>query len=455
MSDVKLTKYPEGSFRELLAIAWPVTLSSAAGCLMINVDRIMVRRYSMDAFNACFEAIQWYWPALFTILAFVLMAEVFVGQYNGSGRYREIGPIVWQMIWFCLATSLFFVPFSIYGPQWILSSSAHDLGSPYLKILILFIPIECIGCGALTAFFVGRGKTRIISIVAVVANIVNALLDYLFIFGWRWNGVEIIPAGGLVGAAIATVLSQLLKTAWLFALFFKRDHRERYKTGDYRLQLKGLWNCIRLGTPESLNRCIHGFSWAILTRVFADHTTPKDFQNHGIVNSLYLLCWCVLEGMGDGVRTVCSNAIGGKRFDLVRKNVHAWLQLGGMAILAVSTVMIFEPRLLTHFFLPGASPSELVPIYVMLRFAFVMFIFDTLQNNLLNILLASGDVGYTMLVNTGCFCSFSLLPSCIGAIYYGQGTIIFWQFGILDLIVVTTLFTIRYRQGLWMKRRVI
>ena len=36
------------------------------------------------------------------------IAEVFVGQFNGAKEYLKVASLVWQMIWFSLATSVIF-----------------------------------------------------------------------------------------------------------------------------------------------------------------------------------------------------------------------------------------------------------------------------------------------------------------------------------------------------------
>ena len=105
-----LTKYKEGSIKELASIAFPLMMTSFSVMLMLFVDRLMLANYSLDAHNAAVKAATLGWAFLFGASSLAAIAEVFVAQYNGAGEKKRLGEPVWQMIWFSLATSVCFVP---------------------------------------------------------------------------------------------------------------------------------------------------------------------------------------------------------------------------------------------------------------------------------------------------------------------------------------------------------
>ncbi|MDR1907068.1 MAG: MATE family efflux transporter [Puniceicoccales bacterium] len=456
MSEIKLTKYAQGSVRELFTIAWPMMLSSAAGCLMVVIDRIILGRYSAEAFNACFGVIQWYWAFLSTALEFILIAEVFVGQYNGAQRYKEIGSVIWQMIWFCLALLLIYIPLARFVIPYLVADNIAALGVPYLRIIVVFIPIHCIGCGALTAFFVGRGETKIISIVAVISNILNAILDYVFIFGLTVKGVQIIPEGGVIGAAIATVVAQILPIFLLFALFLQKKNRERFETLRMAFKPDLLKSCLRVGSPATFARFLNSFVWAAMTQVVVKYVTPIDFQGYGIVHSIYMLFFFAIEGGGVGTRTICSNAMGAQAFSVVRKNIHAWLKLGCIFIGFAAVCMLGFPEWLIGIFLKEGK-GEVVKCVAsqMLTWAWAVFVFDYLVYHLMNVLLATGDTKFVMVVTTLSFALLAVAPVYVGIVYFHCASIIFWKFMLLDCVVRMFFYIHRYRSGRWMRKKLI
>jgi MATE family multidrug resistance protein len=456
MSKTKLTKYTPGGIKELLAISWPIMLSCAAGGSMIVIDRIILSRYSVEAFNACFGVIQWYWAFFFTALEFVLISEVFVGQYNGARRYEEIGPVVWQMIWFCLGMLIFYIPLAFFVAPYLVADNIAFLGLPYLKIILLFIPINCIGMGALTAFFIGRGKTKIIPVIAVISNILNIVLDYCFIFGIRVNGVQLIPEGGIIGAAIATVISQTVPLFLLFALFLSKSNRERFNTSRMEFRLDLLTSCLKVGGPSTVARFINSALWAVMTQIIVTHVTTDDFQGYGIVHSIYLLFFFIIKGISAGTRTICANAIGAEEWEVIHKNMHSWLVLGWIVFIVATVGMLGFPDELIRIFLDETENSNASNLAQwMLIWAWWVFILDYVVNNLVSILLAAGDTTFTMLVHTICFILCAIVPTYVGLVYYGKTSIIFWQFMLLDSVVRILFFVYRYRSGRWMKNKLV
>ena len=112
-----LTKHPDGSFRELWAISYPLMLVGLSAHLMIFIDRLILAHYSTEAMNGVVSA--WMVCGVFTIsvVSVAAIAEVFVGRFNGEKNYQRIGEPVWQMIWFSLMSFAFFIPLSMYGAQ--------------------------------------------------------------------------------------------------------------------------------------------------------------------------------------------------------------------------------------------------------------------------------------------------------------------------------------------------
>src|SRR3989344_2976794 len=110
-----LTKYPEGSIRELWSVSFPLMISSLASLFMIFTDRIFLSRYSVEALNASVNAGTLAWALMAGFAMVTAMSEVFVAQYNGAKQYHRLGRPVWQMIWFSLFSFALFIPMAIWG----------------------------------------------------------------------------------------------------------------------------------------------------------------------------------------------------------------------------------------------------------------------------------------------------------------------------------------------------
>lgn len=198
---------------------------------MIFCDRLYLANYSADALNAAVSAGTFWWATTFAVVTLCSMAEVFVAQYNGAKRYQKLGEPVWLMIWLALFSVVFFF---LLGT--VVNDSLFKAG---------FFNANEVAYAAISAFFIGQGKTRIIQWMALLGNAVNIALDPLFIFGVKgW-----IPEMGLKGAAIATGLGILIQIVILGALFLRSENRTHFGTAQWRFRPSAFWRCLKVGLP--------------------------------------------------------------------------------------------------------------------------------------------------------------------------------------------------------------
>ncbi|HEY5234751.1 MAG TPA: hypothetical protein VIJ14_01125, partial [Rhabdochlamydiaceae bacterium] len=83
-TDNNLTKFPQGSVRELLSLAAPLFLILFTGCLLSFLERIWFARFSIQALEASVNAITLLRIFQMPCVALAMMAQAFVGYYNGA-----------------------------------------------------------------------------------------------------------------------------------------------------------------------------------------------------------------------------------------------------------------------------------------------------------------------------------------------------------------------------------
>ncbi len=445
-----LTKHPAGSIRELWTIAWPMILSSASGCLMLFGDRLVLSFYSQDAFNANIGTMPWYWAILCSFLNIIMITQVFVGQFNGEKDFLRIGPVVWQMIWLSFGLWIFLVPFSIWGTPYLLAKNLEFLGAPYLRIMLLFLPINCAACGALASFFTGRGNTKIVFWITLFANILNILLDIWFVFG-GW----FIPQLGICGAAWATGLSQVASFLIFFGLFYRKSHHQKYGVFHKKLDLALLKSCLKTGLPNGVGCFLNCIGWAWLSQIVALHVTKGEFTAFGIAQSIYVVCFFLFEGLGSSVGTICSNAIGAKQYWVVNKNLRSAVKLLLSFSLITLYVMVISPSGLIQLFLPSDSSNVVLQFTnPMLLWTWFLFIAEGSWFFLQSMLTAAGDTKFTMLVNTFSYWLVAFLPSYVLLSFNYSGAVILWQTSVCEQIVRVFFMYYRYRKGKWREIRI-
>jgi MATE family multidrug resistance protein len=405
---MSLTKYPQGSLRELWVLSFPLMLSSLSVMAMLFVDRLMLANYSPEALMAAVSASTTAWAFIFACTVIGSISQVFVAQYNGAGLKEKFGEPVWQMIWFSLVVTLFFVPFGYFGAQ--LFFPEQPLHSGYFKWMIIFgssYPLYSALCG----FFIGQGKTRLITALALVANFVNAGMDYVLIYGIE----GISPSYGVEGAAIATSGSSIFQVIILAALFLNKKNRAEHKTGDYRLKWPMLKQCLKIGIPSGLFCGCEIGGWAAYYWMLGS-ISAKHLIVGGITQSVVILCYFFSEGINKGAATVAGNLIGAKQYDLVPKVLKNGMKLIGAFFVFLCIGYVLFNNEITELFLHSARQeagwdhSIDSSLRICLLLSMVYMLFEGIRLLLTGLLTASGDTRFLLIGGTVATWGFLVLP---------------------------------------------
>lgn len=253
----KLTPHAPGSLKEAWSVVIPLILTSTSMSLMLFFDRLIVAQYSTKAMAAVASAGIIVATVEFTFMAIANIAEVFVGQHNGAQEYKRVAEPVWQMIWFSLSTTVIALPLAFYGGAFLVPHAQHELGLPFFKYLMMFSPLVPL-FGALSSFFVGLGKAKVVTFVTIFGNLLNILLDYILILGVKgW-----IDPMGTKGAAIGTNIALGCQCLILLGLFLNAKNNGQYATRRWHFKKKPFLGCLKIGTPSAISHLIELGAWS-------------------------------------------------------------------------------------------------------------------------------------------------------------------------------------------------
>ncbi|MDB2613741.1 MATE family efflux transporter [Chlamydiales bacterium] len=445
---MSLTKYPSGSLKELWSISLPLMLSSFSVLMMVFVDRLFLARVSSEAFNAAVTASTLGWSLTLGAMTIASIAEVFVAQYNGSGRYQKLGEPVWQMIWFGVLTTLIYFPISfwvsplIYGP-------GRELEYDYFSWMLLFSPTFAI-YGALTAFFIGQGKTKLVSFLALGSNFVNILFDWVLIFGVDgW-----VPEMGVKGAAIATSSSNIFQVLVLGGAFLRKWHRDNHGTGQWQFRLKPFLECLRIGIPGGLAASLEIGGWAAFYEMMI-FVGPAYITAAGIGQSMIIILFFFSEALMKGITAVSGNLIGARKEVLISKSFKNGLYLlAGFTLVQLIAYPFVIDQVIDLFLIeiPKHQNNEMVLILKICIFYTIIYLFlDGIRFLIMGILMAAGDTLFLLIANLLSIWFFMVVPTYFfvikGSASVTQSILITVVYSFLTMVV----FYIRYKTGTWKK----
>ncbi len=122
-------------------------------------------------------------------------------------------------------------------------------------VMLLFI---------INAIFRSSGDAAISFRVILVANLINLVLDPLFIFGWGP-----VPALGIKGAAIATAMGRGIAVIYQLYLLLGGHHRIAVKPSDFRVRPRVMGELVRVSLGGIFQNLIATSSWIFLVRIIA------------------------------------------------------------------------------------------------------------------------------------------------------------------------------------------
>lgn len=444
----KLTKHPEGSMRELFSLSFPLMLSILSGNLMLFLDRLILANYSLQAMNAATAAGMTCMIFQLGAVGVASIAEVFVGQYNGAKQYGKAATPAWQMAWFSLFTACVFIPLALWGGPYLLPGYYYEeYGLPYFRTLLLFGPIFPLQA-ALSAFFIGIGRVKLVTAAAIFSNILNVLLDFLFIFGLA----PLLPEMGAGGAALATGIAQSAQVLVLLFVLLRPYYREKYGSHDIGFKPALFLKCLKIGVPGSFGHMIEISAWALLLRMMAAMGEDQ-LTLMAVGQSFYTIIAFGMEGLQKGVTAIAANFIGAGKWAQVKKTWGSAVKLLLLiAALLVPLMLLYPDPLINEFLSKETPPEDAIKLASSLRlvaaFVWVYFILDGLTWISAGVLTAAGDTLFVMAMNAFGAWTFAFLPMALYIHYNGSPA---YAWAMIDFYggMNALCFYLRYRQGKW------
>ena len=138
--------------------------------------------------------------------------------------------------------------------------------------------------------------------------IINAVLDPLFIYGFGW---------GIRGAAIATILAQVISLMWQFRLLSDRSELIHFRRGIYRLRRKIVRDILAIGMSPFLMNLTACFIVILINKGLKTYGGDLMIGAYGIVNRLAFIFVMIVMGVNQGMQPIAGYNFGARQYDRV------------------------------------------------------------------------------------------------------------------------------------------
>ena len=231
----------------------------------------------------------------------------------------------------------------------------------YMEIILLGNVVTHMYLG-LNAVMRAAGHPRKSMYATIITVILNTLLDPIFIFGFDW---------GIRGAAIATILAQIVSLAWQLHFLSNRNELLHFQRGIYRLKRRIVSNLLSIGMAPFLMNLAACFITILINRSFKEHGGDLMIGAYGITNRVAFLFVMIVMGLNQGMQPIAGYNYGARQYDRVLRVLR--LTLYGATILSIGAFLLgeFLPRVAVSLF---TTDEELIGLAVTgMRLSFLMF----------------------------------------------------------------------------------
>ena len=365
----KLAKMP---IRPLLyTMAVPLMLSLLVQSLYNIVDSIFVARLSETALTAAslVYSIQFLMIAVGVGTAVGLNA--LLSRKIGEHKNEEACQAATTGLFLMIITSLIFSAIGIFLSDTIANQMAVDpelqsLCKQYLSINLVYcwgIFLQTYGQRLLQAV----GDTVLSMISLIIGAILNIILDPIMILGLLG-----CPAMGIRGAAIATVIGQLVGA--IAALLFNRFKNPliHVHLKNYHFSWKDVADIYRVGLPTIIMQAIGSImTFAVNSILLPISATSVAF--FGIYYKLQNFLMMPINGLGQAAIPIVGYNYGDKKYSRVQQTWNILLPTGAVIALCGTIIFWCFPRQLLQLFSASQEMLTLgIPALRIISISFVL-----------------------------------------------------------------------------------
>nr|HMP18469.1 MATE family efflux transporter [Gemmatales bacterium] len=383
-------------------------------------------------------------------------ATTFVAQYFGAQRYAQIGPIVWQAIYWSILGGLailLLAPFSgimmqVTGHN----EKLQSLETEYFFCLCFSgLPISL--TASISGFFSGRGDTRTVIWINAVGCVVNGILDYALIFG-HWG----FPELGITGAGWATVAGCSASAACATLLFLRKSFQAKFKTLDgYRWNGHLFMQLLRFGMPNGFQSTFDLIAWSMFTVMVGwfGKAELAATSNVFVINALFFI---PMLGLGQAWGGFVGQRLGENRPDLAERGIWTGMVVTVIFMTTMGLITAMSPGVILPLFASDKEPeiwaevAHLMP--GLLWYVACYAAFDGVNVLLAFSLRGAGDTAFISWLYILCG-TFTLAVPVYLSYQLGWGFYWAWNFAVIYLIVLMILIYARFQWGPWRNMRVI
>ncbi len=444
--------------KTILEIAIPLILANSFWNLQMTIDRIYLGKLSTESLGAAMAVMGVFWVPMALLQQTAAYVMAYVAQYFGANEKEKIGSSVWQSFYVSIIGGLLLLLFNLVSIDFF-KLVGHSNKMQILEVeyynAVAFSALPTALIGAISGFFTGLGRTKIVMSINFVGLILNFFLDYVLIFG-NFG----FPKLGIMGAGLATTLANFGAAFYGLSLVFTNENEIVYKIkSSFKINFDLIKQFLKYGLPSGLQWALEGMAFTVFLMIMGNMRNGEaNLAASSIAVTIMMLAILPAMGVAQAVMTLVGQSLGNKEPDEAEKFTYGGIKISSIYMITMGISFFLFPEFYISWFENKEnfilwSETEKITIIVLKVVAFFTLL-DSIYFNISFAIKGAGDTKFVSIIALTLPWPLFVLPTFLirnvdNAVIYG------WLSVAVYAIVITLTIYFRFIQGKWKMMSVI
>jgi len=342
-SKSRLKVFLENPSKALWSLAIPIMFGMGIQTLYNLVDMIFIGRLGGQAITG----IAFNMPLFFLVLGLTMGlgtgVTAAIARFIGEDDKRQADNCAEHAVFIAALISILLTSTGLLFGREILSlfgakDEILNLGWEYLNVMCIGMPFM-IFSGFFRSILSGEGDMKFPMMVAGLGTVLNIILDPIFIF-------ELDSFGGfgfglgIAGAAMATVISQVVVfLVFIFMLFFKDHSYISFNLNDFTFSTPILWDIIKVGLPASLSMIVMAVGQGVFNKILVN-ISVETVAAYQVAGRLDMLVFLPIFSIAASLTTLVGMFYGAKEYETLRFTIRYGI-ISALIITIFSSALVY------------------------------------------------------------------------------------------------------------------
>jgi putative MATE family efflux protein len=342
-SKSRLKIFLENPSKALWSLAIPIMFGMGIQTLYNLVDMIFIGRLGGQAI----AGIAFNMPLFFLVLGLTMGLGTGVtssiARFIGQDNKKEADNSAEHAIVMGIVISIFLCSLGLMFGKTILSFFGAEgdilfIAWEYLHVMCVGMPFM-IFSGFFRSILAGEGDMKFPMMVAGLGTVLNIILDPIFIFDLEnYGGIGF--GLGVAGAAMATVISQVIVfCVFIYMLFVKEHSYITFRLKDFSFSTDIIWDIVKVGLPASLSMIVMAIGQGVFNKILI-HFSADTVAAYQVAGRLDMLVFLPIFSIAASLTTLVGMFFGAKEYDALRFTIRYGI-VSAFCITLLSSAFIY------------------------------------------------------------------------------------------------------------------